>query len=112
MASKAFGTGALPFMLGASICFTGGMIGYYRSCLLSALIALERHPTLLLLHLDANYPTARWTRGKAEAMLKGERNWVCDGMLVSAWQTAGTALDVSSMSVGREMHGMYDDGRC
>lgn len=110
MASLAFGTGALPFMLGASICFTGGMIGYYRSCLSLALIALERHPTLLLLHLDANYPTARWTRGNAEAMLKGERDWVRDGMLVSAWQTAGAALDVSSMSVGKEMQGMHDDG--
>ena len=94
--SLVFGTGALPFIFGASICFAGGMMAYYRSCLAQAFLALEKHPRLLLLHLDLNYPVYRWNQKRIGTILEGrERGWVEDGMLISSWQTAGAALDVS-----------------
>ena len=72
---------------------------YYRSCLSQALLALEKYPRLLLLHLDANYPTQRWDMHRATALLDGrDGGWVRKSMLVVAWQTAGPALEVSSRS--------------
>ena len=71
-------------------------MAYYRSCLAQAFLALERHPRLLLLHLDLNYPVYRWNQKRVRAILEGtDRGWVEEGMLISSWQTAGPALDVS-----------------
>lgn len=67
---------------------------YYRSCLDQALLALDNHPHLLLLHLDGDYPTHRWDLGGVRALLDGRHNgWVRKSMLVTAWQSAGPALD-------------------
>lgn len=95
-----FGTGALPFIFGASVCFAGGMMAYYRSCLAQAFLALEKHPRLLLLHLDLNYPVYRWNQKRIGTILEGrERGWVEEGMLISSWQTAGPALDVNILLI-------------
>ena len=73
---------------------------YYRSCLGQAILALEKNPQLLLLHLDANYPTHRWDMGRVMAFLDGkESGWVHKSMLVTAWQSAGPALDVSACTL-------------
>ena len=80
------------------------MMAYYRSCLAQAFLALERHPRLLLLHLDLNYPVYRWDRKRVGTILEGrERGWVEEGMLISSWQTAGPALDVSTLPIGQEV---------
>ena len=94
--SLVFGTGTLPFMIGATIAFSSSIAMYYRSCLSQALLSLEKYPHLLLLHLDANYPAQRWNMSRATALLD-ERNsgWIQRSMLVTAWQSAGAALDVS-----------------
>lgn len=97
---RVFGTGALPFIIGAALGFGGGLAMYYRSCLGQALLALENYPHLLLLHLDANYPTHRWDMGRATTLLEGRSSgWVQKSMLVTAWQSAGPALDVGILSV-------------
>lgn len=96
-----FGTGTLPFIIGATLAFGGGLAMYYRSCLDQALLALENYPHLLLLHLDANYPTHKWNMGRVTALLDGSSSgWVQKSMLVTAWQSAGPALDVSILSAG------------
>ena len=97
-----FGTGGLPFIIGATIAFGGGIALYYRSCLKQALIALEKYPSLMLLHLDSNYPTKRWSMSGVRALLDGRDNgWVHRSMLVTSWQSAGPALDVSRLSRNR-----------
>ena len=64
------------------------------------MLALERYPHLLLLHLDANYPTYRWDIGRVMALADGrESGWVRKSMLVTAWQSAGPALDVSTSTL-------------
>ena len=74
------------------------MLAYYKSALSQTFIALERHPALLLLYLDLNYSAVRWNRGRVEAMLDGYgRRCLDDSILISAWQTAGPALDVSGL---------------
>lgn len=79
-------------------------MAYYRSCLAQAFLALERYPRLLLLHLDLNYPVYRWNEKRVETILDGrERGWVEEGMLISSWQTAGPALDVSILLIGQEI---------
>ena len=76
-------------------------MAYYRSCLAQAFLALEKHPRLLLLHLDLNYPVYRWSQKRIGTILEGrERGWVEEGMLISSWQTAGPALDVNSLLKG------------
>lgn len=98
---RVFGTGTLPFIIGAALAFGGGLAMYYRSCLGQALLALENYPHLLLLHLDANYPTHKWDMGRVTALLdESNSGWVQKSMLVTAWQSAGPALDVSILSVG------------
>lgn len=65
-------------------------------CLGLALLALENHPHLLLLHLDPNYPVHRWNIGRVRVFLnRRDFGWVRKSMLVTAWQSAGPALDVS-----------------
>ena len=79
---------------------------YYRSCLGRALVALENYPRLLLLHLDANYPTHRWNMGRVTDLLDGRNSgWVQKSMLVTAWQSAAPALDVSLCTWNVELVG-------
>ena len=83
-------------MIGAAIAFNSGIAMYYRSCLSQALLSLERYPHLLLLHLDANYPMQRWNMSRVTALLDDrDSGWIQRSMLVTAWQSAGAALDVS-----------------
>lgn len=50
---------------------------YYCSCLGQALLALENYPHLLLLHLDANYPTHKWYMGRVTVLLdESNSGWV------------------------------------
>ena len=63
------------------------------------MVAVERYPQLMLLHLDGNYPTQRWNMSRMRALSSGEnRGWIGRSMLVTAWQSAGTALDVRAFT--------------
>ena len=49
----------------------------------------------MIMHLDGNYPAHRWSLRRMRFILdSGKRSWAEEGMMVSAWQSAGTALDV------------------
>lgn len=94
-----FGTGGLPFIVGAALTFVGGIALYYCSCLHQALLALDDYSHLMLLHLDGKQPTRRWDMSGVRAILDGRDNgWVGKSMIVTAWQSAGLALDVSSLN--------------
>lgn len=72
----------------------------YYSCMTRALLALEEHPRLILSHLRSIHPTQKWNLARANAMVKErDRSWVSRSMLVIAWQSAGGALDVSSINL-------------
>ena len=80
-----FGTGALPFALGACVGFTGVVLAQYRRGLESAMIALREHRALMLLHLRYNYPLQRWSETKARQAVRRERN-------LGGWEYAGREL--------------------
>ena len=84
-----FGTGGLPFIIGATVAFGGGIALYYRSCLKQALIALEKYPSLMLLHLDSNYPTKRWSMSSfgREGQWMGSQKHACH-QLAERWAGA------------------------
>lgn len=86
------GAGAVPFVLAASLGTAAGMWGYYSYCLTQAIIVLDRYPHLMRLHLDANFPVY-WRRKSDVRDIVG-KGWVENSMLVTAWQSAGTALEV------------------
>ena len=91
-----FGTGTLPFLIGASLSFPLGLMVYYRSCMTRALQALEDYPSLMLLHLKSSHPKNRWDPARVNAVVQGsESGWVNRGMVITAWLNAGAALDVS-----------------
>lgn len=90
------GVGSLPFVFGASVGFMVGLWKHYQSSVTYAMAALEDYPSLMLLHLDANFPLYRWKKrrtggGEGQATL----TWTEKSMLATAWQSAGTALEVS-----------------
>ena len=58
--NRVFGTGGIPFNVGAAFTLGGAGATYYHSCNGQALVALEKYTHLLLLYWDANLPTQRW----------------------------------------------------
>ncbi|KAI4202301.1 MAG: hypothetical protein LQ350_002685 [Teloschistes chrysophthalmus] len=88
------GVGSLPFVVGASIGFIVGLWKHYHSSVIYAMNALEDYPSLMLLHLDANFPLYRWKKrriGGGEG--RSALTWTEKSMLATAWQSAGAALD-------------------
>ena len=96
LASAIFGTASLPFLVFACAGFVFGTIGFYRNCLARSLIALERAPGLMQLHLDANYPDKGFLRYSAHQLRREtfSRSWILQSMVISSWLTAQPALDV------------------
>lgn len=96
----ALGVGSIPFLIGASIGFHGGLWLHYNHSLLQAMVALHDFPSLLLLHLDANFPLYRWRQKKWSGELDGKRlGWLERSMLVTAWQSAGAAVEVGDLLI-------------
>lgn len=54
-----FRSGSLPFIIGAGKGFTVGLWKHYIHSLTQAIVGLEDFSSLMLLHLDANYPNYR-----------------------------------------------------
>ncbi|TKA74050.1 hypothetical protein B0A55_05770 [Friedmanniomyces simplex] len=89
------GTGALPFLLCSCAGFIFGAVGFYRSTMLQSLAMLDRHPRLLQLHLDANFPGRGFMKWRREE-LRAERfrgSWAMGSMLMVALLTAQPAID-------------------
>lgn len=89
------GTGSLPFVIGASLGFTGGLWNHYNHSMVEATVALEDFPSLMLLHLDANFPLYRWRKRVGESFSHTRLGWKERSMLVTAWQSARSAVEVS-----------------
>ena len=62
LAHAFFGTASLPFLVCACAGCIFGTVGFYRNALSRSLIALERLPSLMQFHLDANYPEQGFLR--------------------------------------------------
>lgn len=98
LAAVFVGTASLPFLIFACAGFIFGSVGFYRNTLSRSLIALDRNPRLMQLHLDANYPDRGFLRFSDRQLRSEEfgRSWILQSMLVCSWLTAQPALDVSS----------------
>ena len=94
-AGAVFGTGALPFVVGSSIGFAAGSIQWYRTATQGALFDLARYPSLMRLHLIANFPyREEFIHRKLEWYTPRQfHDWALRSMLVVAWMSAQPALD-------------------
>lgn len=93
------GVGSLFFTVGAVVGCAAGMWRYYHQSLAQALVGLEEFAGPVFLHLRGSFPTYRWREG----MFKGAReSWLERSMLVTAWQSAGPAVEVRC---GRSVEG-------
>ncbi|KAK5714644.1 hypothetical protein LTR15_010827 [Elasticomyces elasticus] len=95
ISSYIFGTAALPFLICSCAGFVFGTVGFYRSSLVQSLAMLDRHPRLLQLHLDANFPARgfmTWRREQLRAKTF-RASWELQSLLMQAWLTAQPAID-------------------
>ncbi|KAK3620899.1 hypothetical protein LTR56_023109 [Elasticomyces elasticus] len=95
ISSYFFGTAALPFLICSCAGFMFGAVGFYRSSLVQSLAMLDRHPRLLQLHLDANFPARgfmTWRREQLRAKTF-RASWELQSLLMQAWLTAQPAID-------------------
>jgi len=91
-----WGTASLPFIVGSSIGFTIGSIRWYTVATQEALWHLDRYPSLMRLHIMANYPWRPDLRTKKLEWYNSERfsrSWVLRSILVASWLSAQPALD-------------------
>ena len=89
------GCGALFFAVGATLGFSGAIWKEYCYSLSQAMVGLERFPSLMLMHLDANFPLHKWrTRTTEEGLQRRRFGWLERSMLVTAWQSAGPTVEV------------------
>ena len=94
--ASVFGTAALPFLVCSCGGFAFGAFGFYKTTLMQSMIMLERHPRLLQLHLDANFPARNFLSWRIEQLRAATFNdsWVLRSMLMVACLTAQPAIDV------------------
>lgn len=96
VASAIWGTAALPFVLGSSVGFAVGSLRWYMSATKGALFDLHRYPSLLRLHLIANFPYKPEFGRQGIEWYTRERfraDWTLTSMLVAAWMSAQPALE-------------------
>ncbi|KAK1569710.1 uncharacterized protein LY79DRAFT_571394 [Colletotrichum navitas] len=94
--SSIWGTAALPFLVGSSIGFVLGSARWYVVATREALLQLDNYPSILRLHLIANFPWKPELGRKGVDWYTSDRfrsRWEMESMLVAAWLTAQPALD-------------------
>ncbi|KAJ0163504.1 hypothetical protein CTA2_2886 [Colletotrichum tanaceti] len=94
--STIWGTAALPFIVGSSLGFALGSTRWYVIATKEALLQLDNYPSLLRLHLIANFPWKPELGRKSVAWYTSDRfnsSWQMRSMLVVGWLTAQPALD-------------------
>ncbi|KAL8693232.1 MAG: hypothetical protein Q9218_001905 [Villophora microphyllina] len=88
------GVGSLSFVFGATIGFAAGVWKHWHSSMIYAMTAFEEYPSLMLLHLDANFPLYRWRKRRlGDGEGRSGLTWRERSMLATAWQSAGAALE-------------------
>lgn len=102
VSASLFGIAGAPgFAIGSCVGFVASTMVYWNTTLLNAYVALDAYPTLMRLHLIRNYRTHGFERLRLETRddvrafrekLAGDLSLRC--ILMSAWQTAGSAIEV------------------
>ena len=102
-----FHLGAPGFAFGSCFGFCLGTLYYWKHTMSESVAAYRHFPTLMLLHLRRNFPTfgfenyrveAGGERGRRELERfdrRFEREWSVRCLMMSAYQTAGPAIEVS-----------------
>lgn len=86
--------GSIPFVIDVGIGSAGALWKEYNHSWRLALVAVENYPSLMLLHLASNFPLYMWRRRALRDGLRGkEFGWKERSMLVTAWQSAGAAVE-------------------
>jgi hypothetical protein len=96
VASALWGTAALPFVIGSSVGFAVGSLRWYMSAERAALFDLYRYPSLIRLHLLANFPYHRdFSRNGIDwyTPIRFKSSWTLKSMLVAAWLSAQPAIE-------------------
>ncbi|KAK1973273.1 hypothetical protein LZ30DRAFT_744060 [Colletotrichum cereale] len=94
--SSIWGTAALPFLVGSSMGFVLGSTRWYIIATREALLQLDNYPSILRLHLIANFPWKPELGRKSVDWYTSDRfssTWQMKSMLVAGWLTAQPALD-------------------
>lgn len=102
-AGTAFGLGSIGFLVGSSFGYVGGAFHYLQNCRRKAYAALEQYPRLMQHHLVDNFPLVgfeAWNlndrRQLVEFKTQVSTSWSLQSMLTASWQTASSAIEVSS----------------
>ncbi|KZZ88770.1 hypothetical protein AAL_07971 [Moelleriella libera RCEF 2490] len=95
VASTIWGTAALPFVVGSSVGFTVGSLRWYLSAQTASLFDLARYPSLLRLHLIANFPYEEQFSRRGIEWYHPSRfdSWQQRSMLIAAWLSAQPAIE-------------------
>ncbi|KJZ76941.1 hypothetical protein HIM_03818 [Hirsutella minnesotensis 3608] len=94
--SMLFGTATLPFIIGSSIGFALGSLRWYIASTKEALLQLSRYPSLLRLHIAANFPWIPEYSRRHVSWFTVERfssDWVHKSILIASWLSAQPALE-------------------
>ncbi|KAM4067189.1 sugar transporter [Hirsutella rhossiliensis] len=94
--SMIWGTATLPFIIASSVGFAMGSLRWYFASTQEALLQLDRYPSLLRLHVLANFPWLPEYARRDASWFTRERfhsNWVHKSVLVASWLSAQPALD-------------------
>lgn len=95
-----FGVGSLSFMIGSSFGFITGTLQHYQHSVLKATITMERYPALMLRYLDGNFPEHKWNKKRIEELKEPTKlGWVEEGMIVTAYQSLSSSVDVVPFQV-------------
>ena len=102
--SMIWGTGGLPFIIGSSFGYVLAILGWYKSAVKRTNAAAMKFPGLMLLHLKWNYPVDERVGRLTEDDMRweGDKGWVVNNWLISAWLTAQDTID-DIMSGGRRL---------
>lgn len=110
VASGIWGTAALPFVVGSSIGFAIGSIRWYENATTEALLDFHRYPTLLHIHLMANFPSKVTSDCGVHGWYSAPQlrsSWVFKSMLVTAWLSAKPQIDTVQSRIEAEVADSY-----
>ncbi|TEA17721.1 hypothetical protein C8034_v010049 [Colletotrichum sidae] len=94
--SSIWGTAGLPFIVGSSLGFVIGSAKWYATATKEALLQLENYPSLLRLHVMANFPWKPELGRRGVEWYTANRfnsNWQMRSLIVVGWLTAQPALE-------------------
>ncbi|ODA82393.1 hypothetical protein RJ55_00900 [Drechmeria coniospora] len=111
--SLIWGTATLPFVIFSSVGFALGSLRWYAVSTQEALLQLRRYPSLLRMHIIANYPWVPEYSCRDPSWFTPrnfDANWVQRSVLVASWLSAQPALDDVHSQVEAALVQKYVDG--